>query len=97
MREQSPKKLYDIRQKLYELLSHCIPGDVIMREILDELMRSNGFPVMLKPRVVELAATYDQSMKLGAKPVIHLEAFIAQVMAAMRDGNSLKTDSAVYV
>jgi replication factor C subunit 3/5 len=94
--EQSPKKLYDLRQKLYELLSHCIPGDVIMREILDELMRTH-VPNFLKPRLVEQAAIYDQSMKLGAKPVIHLEAFVAQVMAALKDGNSLKTDSAVYV
>ena len=95
--EQSPKKLYDIRQKLYELLSHCIPGDVVLREVLDHLMRS--VPGPLKPRLCEQAAIYDQSLKLGAKPVIHLEAFIAQVMATLKDGpsNALKRDAAIYV
>ena len=97
--EQSPKKLYDIRQKLYELLSHCIPGDVVLREVLDHLMKSPAYDARLKPRICEQAAIYDQSLKLGAKPVIHLEAFVAQVMATLKDGpvNALRRDAAVYV
>lgn len=29
--EQSPQRLLDVRQRLYELLSHCIPPDVIIK------------------------------------------------------------------
>lgn len=29
--EQSPKKLMAVRAKLYELLSHCIPPELIIR------------------------------------------------------------------
>uniref|UniRef100_A0A183B1V7 Replication factor C subunit 3 n=1 Tax=Echinostoma caproni TaxID=27848 RepID=A0A183B1V7_9TREM len=29
--EQSPRKIMEVRNRLYELLCHCIPADVIMR------------------------------------------------------------------
>ena len=29
--EQSPKRLLEVRQRLYELLTKCIPADVIMK------------------------------------------------------------------
>jgi replication factor C subunit 3/5 len=32
--EQSPKKLMVVRAKLYELLSHCIPPELIIRVII---------------------------------------------------------------
>ena len=29
--QQSPKRLLEVRARLYELLTHCIPADVIMK------------------------------------------------------------------
>jgi len=29
--EQSPKRLLEVRQRLYELLTKCIPADIIMK------------------------------------------------------------------
>jgi replication factor C subunit 3/5 len=93
--EQSPKRLFEVRVKLYELLAHCIPGDVIMREVLDELVRAAK--PELRPRIVELAAHFDHSLKLGAKPVIHLEAFLAQVMAVLRNPALARDDAPVLL
>jgi len=39
MREQTPKQLYVVRGKLYELLVNCIPPDVIFRRLTTELLR----------------------------------------------------------
>jgi len=29
--DQSPRRLQEVRLKLYELLSHCIPPDVVLK------------------------------------------------------------------
>lgn len=31
IQEQSPQRVMDVRTKLYELLSHCIPPTVILK------------------------------------------------------------------
>ena len=37
MQEQSPSKLLQARDMLYELLTHCIPADVILSTLTREL------------------------------------------------------------
>jgi replication factor C subunit 3/5 len=39
LREQTPKQLYVVRGKLYELLTNCIPPEVIFRTLTVELLR----------------------------------------------------------
>jgi hypothetical protein len=39
LREQTPKQLYVVRGKLYELLTNCIPPEVIFRHLTVELLR----------------------------------------------------------
>lgn len=39
MREQSPKQLYVVRGKMYELLVNCIPPELIFRRLATELLR----------------------------------------------------------
>ncbi len=36
--QQSPKQLKLIRDKVYELLVNCIPGDLIMKVMLEEIL-----------------------------------------------------------
>lgn len=31
IQDQSPKKLYEVRSRLYELLVHCIPPEIIFK------------------------------------------------------------------
>lgn len=40
VQEQSPQKLLRAREMLYELLTNCIPADVIMKVLLKELCHS---------------------------------------------------------
>lgn len=81
--EQSPKRLHEIRGKFYELLAQCIPGELILRELTHLVLR--GCDPRLCPAVAAHAATYDHNMRLGSKPVIHLEAFVAQVMRSQKE------------
>lgn len=77
--EQSPKKLMDIRGRLYELLVHGIPDDIIFKVLLQELLKSCD--MQLKTKVVGLAALYEYQMHRGSKKIFHIEAFIANFMS----------------
>jgi len=80
--EQSPKRLLEVRGRLYDLLGHLIPPDVIFRGLVDELTTScDG---SLKTEVVQLAARYEHCMQLGSKPIFHLEAFVAKFMSVYK-------------
>lgn len=77
--EQSPNRLLQIRERLYELLVHCIPPEMIMKKLLQELMMNcDG---TLKTGVIQAAARFEHRMQKGQKPIYHLEAFVAYFMA----------------
>lgn len=80
--EQSPKVLHDIRLMYYDILSQCISGETILREVVDTLMSS--VPASVQTGVIHLAAKYDYNMRVGTKPVVHLEAFTAGVMQLLK-------------
>ncbi|RNF09578.1 putative replication factor C, subunit 5 [Trypanosoma rangeli] len=80
--EQTPKKLHEIRGKFYDLLGQCVSGEVILRVVLEKLMSAVD-PALRRP-VIALAAQYDHNMKLGTKPIVHLEAFTAGVMQLLK-------------
>jgi len=77
--EQSPKRLFMVRGKIYELLVNCIPPEVILKKLLDELMRK--LDSELKHEVCHWAAFYEHRMQQGQKAIFHLEAFIAKFMS----------------
>lgn len=77
--EQSPGRLLVVRGKLYELLGHCIPGDVILQRLVSELLRR--LDASLQHELVSWAAYFDHRMRMGSKPIFHLEAFCARFMA----------------
>ncbi|GJQ15297.1 hypothetical protein GpartN1_g7088.t1 [Galdieria partita] len=78
IREQNPKQLSSVRNKLYDLFCHAIPGDVIFRKITIHLLRMVDEEVA--PSICHWAAFYEHGMKQGSKEVFHLEAFLAKVM-----------------
>eukprot|EP00796_Vickermania_ingenoplastis_P006627 gene6627-4747_t len=80
--EQSPKALHDVRRMYYDVLGHCIAGETVLRELTDALVAS--LPAALQPAIFRLAAQYDYNMRVGTKPVLHLEAFTAGVMQLAR-------------
>ncbi|XP_012697803.1 replication factor C subunit 3 [Clupea harengus] len=86
--QQSPQRLLEVRARLYELLTHCIPPEVIMRGLVTELLGNcDGH---LKGEVVQMAAHYEHRLQMGSKAIYHLEAFVAKFMAIykkfMEDG-----------
>lgn len=86
--QQSPQRLLEVRGRLYELLTHCIPPEIIMKGLLTELL--NNCDGQLKGEVAQMAAFYEHRLQLGSKAIYHLEAFVAKFMAIykkfMEDG-----------
>ncbi|KAG9463681.1 hypothetical protein GDO78_021294 [Eleutherodactylus coqui] len=78
----------EVRGRLYELLTHCIPPEIIMKSLLSELL--NNCDGQLKADVAQMAAYYEHRLQLGSKAIYHLEAFVAKFMAIykrfMEDG-----------
>ena len=79
VQEQTPQRLLKTRTKLYELLTNCIPPDVIIRKLCKELLGS--LDQDMKNDTIKLAAYYEHRIHSGSKPILHLEAFVAQFMA----------------
>uniref|UniRef100_A0AAR2LGM5 Replication factor C subunit 3 n=1 Tax=Pygocentrus nattereri TaxID=42514 RepID=A0AAR2LGM5_PYGNA len=81
-------QLLEVRARLYELLTHCIPPEIIMKGLVSELL--NNCDGHLKAEVAQMAAYYEHRLQLGNKAIYHLEAFVAKFMAIykkfMEDG-----------
>lgn len=75
-------RLLRIRANLYELLTNCIPADVILRCLTDVLLKR--VDDQIKHEIVQEAAFYDHRMHCGSKPIFHIEAFVAKFMAIYR-------------
>ncbi|KAG2435631.1 hypothetical protein HXX76_006834 [Chlamydomonas incerta] len=82
MDEQSPKQLYVVRGKLYELLANCVPPELIMRQLTYELLKRMDDEIKLE--TVSYAAQFEQRLQEGAKAIFHLEAFVARVMSNVK-------------
>ena len=79
LNEQSPQKLLQVREMFYELLTNCIPVDIIFTVLTRELCKTldDG----LKNELIFWAAYYEHRANQGAKEIFHLEAFTAKFMA----------------
>jgi len=79
VQEQSPRKLAEVRTRLYELIAHCIPPEVIFVTLQKELVKvCDG---ELKTELCQIAALYEHRLQKGNKAIYHLEAFVAKFMA----------------
>ncbi|KII67373.1 Replication factor C subunit 3 [Thelohanellus kitauei] len=78
LQSQTPEKLMQIRTQFYELLSKCIPVDIIFKELLISLLPFCDKP--MKNHVVQIAALYENRSRRGSKAIFHLEAFVAHFM-----------------
>jgi len=77
--EPSPRQLLAVRSKLYELLSHCIPPEIILKNLALELLKK--LDSELKYEVIKWAAYYEHCLQCGSKAIFHLEAFVAKFMS----------------
>lgn len=74
--DQSPSMLIKARDMLYELLTNCIPADVILESLTVSLMKS--LDDTLKHELCHWAAHYNHRLSMGSKEIFHLEAFVAK-------------------
>lgn len=80
IQSQSVSRLKEIRNNLFELQTHLIPSELVMRELVKELL-VNCLDDSMKEKLISLAAEYEHKMRLGSKHIYHFEAFVAKFMA----------------
>lgn len=78
LEEHTPARILQVRAKLYDLLTHCIPATVILKTLTFKLVQ--GVDDALKADVVKWAAFYEHRLRMGTKLIFHLEAFVAKFM-----------------
>ena len=78
LKERSPKCILEVRAKLYDLLTHCIPATMILKTLCWKLVAK--VDDVLKAEVVRWAAFYEHRIRMGSKVIFHLEAFVAKFM-----------------
>lgn len=82
MAERSPARILQVRAKLYDLLTHCIPPTTILRVIRNlQFIALNSILIVpqtltfklipkiddaLKPEIIKWAAFYEHRIKLGS-------------------------------
>ncbi|KAJ1038858.1 hypothetical protein NDA10_000220 [Ustilago hordei] len=76
--DPSPQNLLAVRSKLYELLVHAIPPTLILKHLVDNLVKK--VDAQVKAAIVQKAAFYELRTRTGSKMIFHLEAFVAAVM-----------------
>lgn len=78
VRQRDPQMILQIRAKLYDLLTHCIPATMVLKTLCWRLVERVDH--VLKAEIVKWAAFYEHRIKLGSKVIFHLEAFVAKFM-----------------
>lgn len=78
MKEHTPAMILQVRAKLYDLLTHCIPPTTILKTLTFMLVRRVDDE--LKADVIKWSAFYEHRLRLGTKVIFHLEAFVAKFM-----------------
>lgn len=83
MRDKTVANIAKIRATTYELLAHCIPARLILKELAMHIMKALGNDAKRVIAVCELAAIFDERLSLGLKAIFHLEGFVAKTMVAL--------------
>lgn len=93
--EQTPARLEQVRDRLYELLSQGIPPDIIFKGLVKILTKSCDIDI--KAEVLNFASLYEWRMQLGSKQIFHLEAFVAHFMSSYKKFMSQAADMMVDI
>ncbi|KAF1991522.1 P-loop containing nucleoside triphosphate hydrolase protein [Aulographum hederae CBS 113979] len=76
--EHTPAKILEVRAKLYDLLTHCIPATTILKTLTFKLVPH--IDDALRADVIKWSAFYEHRVRMGNKVIFHLEAFVAKFM-----------------
>ena len=91
MTEHSPARILQVRAKLYDLLSHCIPPTTILKAYLSSLARQRRWKLMesqtltfklipkiddaLKADIIRWSAFYEHRIRMGTVSVNQIGSF----------------------
>jgi replication factor C subunit 3/5 len=78
MAEHSPARILQVRAKLYDLLTHCIPPTTILKTLTFKLIPKVDDE--LKAEIIKWSAFYEHRIRIGTKVIFHLEAFVTKFM-----------------
>ncbi|KAK3109730.1 Replication factor C (RF-C) subunit, partial [Teratosphaeriaceae sp. CCFEE 6253] len=87
--ERSPARILQVRAKLYDLLTHCIPATTILKTLTFKLMPK--IDDNIRADIVRWSAFYEHRIRMGSKVIFHLEAFVAKFMRVY-EGNLMGMD-----
>ncbi|KAI9865577.1 MAG: Replication factor C (RF-C) subunit [Vezdaea acicularis] len=76
--EHSTTRILQVRAKLYDLLSHCIPPTAILKTLTFQLVPK--VDDALKAEIIKWSAFYEHRIRTGSKAIFQLEAFVATFM-----------------
>lgn len=80
-RSPRPETMLDVRKDLYFLLNSMIPPSTVLVEMLRELSKKCSRDACRL--LATFAACYEERIRLGSKPLYHLEAFAASAMIVL--------------
>lgn len=89
IKDRSVARLTTSRTILYELLSHAIPGKLLLEKLMFNFIKLvDDFSALkrinqVKLEIVEAAALFDERLTLGSKDIFHLEGFLTRVMVIL--------------
>jgi replication factor C subunit 3/5 len=83
--EHSPARILQVRAKLYDLLTHCIPPTTILKTLTFKLIPQ--VDDALKADVIKWSAFYEHRIRMGSKVIFHLEAFVAKFMRIVEEND----------
>lgn len=83
VKERSVNSLVECRAVLYDLLAHCIPANIILKELTFSLLDVETLSTVNKSSIIEYSSVFDERLSLGNKTIFHLEGFIAKVMCSL--------------
>ena len=79
--EHTPARILQVRAKLYDLLTHCIPATTILKTLTFKIVLKVDDE--LRAEIVKWSALYEHRIRMGSKVIFHLEAFVAKVMRTL--------------
>lgn len=85
LEQQTPKQVYIVRGKLYELLVNCLPPEIVFQKLSQELIAK--LDDQLKYACAAAAATYEHRMQVGCPSCICLPRCQQQRLAGCESCN----------
>jgi replication factor C subunit 3/5 len=62
----TPQRILEVRSKLYDLLSHCIPATMVLKTLTFKLVAHREVDADLKLDIVKWAAFYEHRIRNGS-------------------------------